>query len=137
MRMNPREKRQKAQDVFNQGKFLLGEKTTFENAFPQVEECVVTIEESGHGISDWSRTRTYRNPGEYINCQNPLCYNGGFNIGWPIREMVEKRKTQKEDSALCQGNEGSPKGHRIYRKCMNFFKYKISIKYRYDEGKTT
>jgi hypothetical protein len=40
----------------------------------------------------------------------------GFNIGSPIRDMIRKHETNKEGNALCQGNEGSPKGRRIYRK---------------------
>jgi hypothetical protein len=128
--MNQREKRQKAQEVFNEGNFVLGGKTTFENAFSQVEECVVEVEESGHGVSDRTRIGTYRNPGQFINCSNPLCYNGGFNIGLKIDKMVRNRETQREDSDFCQGNEGSPKGHRVYKKCWNSFKYKISIKYK-------
>ena len=65
--MNPREKRQKAQDVFNQGNYLLAEKTTFEKAFPQVEECVVTVEESSDGIYNRNSPQIYRNPGQFIN----------------------------------------------------------------------
>jgi hypothetical protein len=126
--MNPREKRPTAQDVFNEGRLLFGERRPFEAAFPQVEECVVTVEEEGQDISQPSCS--YRNPAEYINCQNTLCCKGGFNIGGPIREMVKNKETQREGSAFCQGNEGSPQGRRVYKKCRNFFQYKISIKYR-------
>jgi len=128
--MSKRDRRLKAQDVFNQSSLFFDQKITFENAFPEVEECIVEVEESGHGVSEWGRERTYRNPGQYINCSNTLCYNGGFSIGSEIRDMVRKRETEREDSALCQGNEGSPKGRRIYRKCMNFFKFKIRIEYK-------
>jgi hypothetical protein len=129
--MSDRQKRDKAQDVFNLGTYVFGHKTTFEKAFPEVEECVIEVQESRHGVSAWNQgVSRYTNPGEYINCSNSLCYNGGFNIGSPIREMVRAHKTEKEGNALCQGSEGSPKGRRIYRKCMNFFKYKITIKYR-------
>jgi len=127
--MNPSEKRQKAQDVFSEGNLVFG-KTNFRNAFPEIEECVVTVEEQGHSVEEWNRTRTYRNPGQYINCQNPICYAGGFDIGWTISEMVQKKETQREGSDLCKGNEASAKGRRIYKKCMSFFKYKISIKYK-------
>ena len=112
--MSDREKRQKAQDVFNEGNYVFGHKTTFEKAFPEVEQCIVEVHESGHGVSAWNQgVSRYTNPGEYINCSNSLCYTGGFNIGWPIRDMVRKRETEREDTALCQGSEGSPKGRRI------------------------
>lgn len=131
--MNDREYREKAQDVFNKSDFVFSSKTTFEKAFPNVEECTITVKESGHGAPSWNHgVSHYKNPGEYLNCSNPLCYNGGFNIGSTIREMVSKKETAKEDSAICQGYEGSPKGRRKYRKCVNFFKYTIAIKYRTD-----
>lgn len=128
--MSKRDHRMKAQDVFSQSSFLFSEKTTFDKAFPDVAECIVEVEESGDGISGMNRKRTHRNPGQYINCSNNLCYNGGFNISSHIYDMVSKRETFREDSAFCQGNEGSPKGRRIYRKCMNFFKFNITIKYK-------
>ena len=130
--MNDREKRKKAQDVFNEGTFVFGEKTTFEKAFPDVEECVVEVEETGRGRfkSLNQDAKHHRNPGRYINCSNPECYNGGFDIGSAIHDMVRARETEREGSELCQGNEGSPKGRRIYKKCQNFFEYKITIKCR-------
>ena len=130
--MSKRDRQLKAQDVFNQSSFLFAEKTTFEKAFPDVAECLVEVEESelGRGVSEWDRKRTYRNPGQYINCNNSLCYNGGFDIGSHIYDMVRKRETSREDSAICQGNEGSPKGRRIYRKCLHSFKFNITIKYK-------
>jgi hypothetical protein len=73
--------------------------------------------------------------GEYINCSNPACYSGGIKLGQPMRDMVRARETEKEGSKLCQGSKGFPKGRRIYRKCTNFFKYKITINYRTPETK--
>jgi hypothetical protein len=70
-----------------------------------------------------------RTPENIINCTNPVCYSGGIKLGQPIRDMVRARETEKE------GSEGFPKGRRIYRKCTNFFKYKITIKYRTPETK--
>ena len=131
--MSKRDRRQKASDVFRESEFVFAQKVSFEEAFPEIEDLTVEVEESGHGVSEWNRKRTYRKqnfPGEYIDCSNPLCYNGGFSIGSILREMVRNRQTELETSKLCQGNEGSPKGRRIYRKCMNFFKIKVSIKYR-------
>ena len=95
------------------------------------------VQETWHGVSGWIQDDVgrYTNPGEYINCSNPVCYSGGIKLGLPIRDMVRARETEKEGSKLCQGSEGFPKGRRIYRKCANFFKYKITIKYRTPETK--
>jgi len=35
-----------------------------------------------------------------------------------------------ETLKLCQGYEGSPKGKKYYKKCLNQFKIKVSIKYK-------
>lgn len=128
-----RDERQKASDVFRETNYVFSEKVGFDEAFPEIEDLTVEVIKSGHGIDDWNRKSTYRKqyfPGEYINCSNPLCYNGGFSIGSILREMVRNKQVELETSKICQGNEGSPKGRRIYRKCVNFFKIKVSIKYK-------
>lgn len=136
--MSKRDERQKASGVFRESNFVFAKKVSFDEAFPEIEDLTVEVEESGHGISDWNRKSTYRKkyfPGEYIDCSNPLCYNGGFSIGSILSEMIRNKQTELETSKLCQGNEGSPKGRRIYRKCINFFKIKVSIKYKKESGK--
>lgn len=122
--------RKKVQDVFNKTEFVFSTKTTFEKAFPQIKDISVVVTESGVGV--YGNDLSYYNKqhlGEYIKCSNSLCYNGGFSIGHIIRDMVHNKEVDKESSKLCQGNEGSPKGRRIYRKCLNIFKYKIHIDY--------
>ena len=129
--MSKRDERQKASDVFNEADFVFGRKVSFDEAFPQIEDVVVEVKESGHGIRRDNR-RVYRKPylGEYIDCSNPICYNGGFSIGAILREMVRNRQAELETSKICQGYEGSPKGKRKYRDCVNFFKIKVSVKYK-------
>lgn len=123
------ESRKKAQEVFNVTNYVFVQKTTFEKAFPQIKSISVEITESGNGLYQGQHTSNYSgyDLSEYINCSNSICYNGGFSIGEVIREMVRKRETDKEGEAICQGHEGSPKGRRIYRKCLNEFSYNIHI----------
>lgn len=131
--MYKRDRRQKASDVFRETEFVFGKKASFDEAFPEIEDLTVEVEEFGEGTTKWNRERVYRKqrfPGEYIDCHNPLCYNGGFSIGEILREMVANRQTELYTSKLCQGNEGSPKGRRIHKKCMNGFHVKVSIKYK-------
>jgi hypothetical protein len=131
--MSQRDERKKASDIFNESNLVFGRKVTFDEAFPQIEDLKVEVIESGHGIIGQSRKSFYRKqyfPGEYINCSNPLCYNGGFSIGSILREMVSNKQTELETTESCQGYEGSPKGRRKYKGCLNFFKIKISIKYK-------
>ena len=69
--------------------------------------------------------------GEFINCSNPRCYNGGSNIGEILRGMVGQRSTSYRDARIpCQGYEGSPKGRRKYGMCMNVFRVEVTITYR-------
>ena len=84
------------------------EKATFAKAFPEIEQCIVEVQETGHGVSGWIQDDVgrYTNPGEYINCSNPVCYSGGIKLGQPIRDMVRARETEKEGSKLYQGSEG-------------------------------
>lgn len=135
--------RLKAQDIFNQANFLFGKKVAFAEAFPEIDTIRLEYSEKGvvpqyyHRLNaegEYAWCRTDKNAiGEFINCSNPLCYNGGINVGHVIREMVKNREETKEGSAICQGNEGSPKGRRIYRSCLNYFKYKITITYKDNE----
>lgn len=121
--------RKKASDVFREANFVFSKKVPFQEAFPTIEELKVKVEESGDGVSEWGRTRHYHTTvGEYVNCSNPLCYNGGFSIGQILRDMVEKEDTQREESKFCQGYEGSPKGRRKYRSCTNSFRIQIQAK---------
>jgi len=126
--------RKKASDVFRESNFVFSQKVSFEEAFPEIADLKVIVEESGHGVREWNRVRHYgKNIGEYIDCSNPLCYNGGFSLGSILREMVRKRETHREETAICQGYEGSPKGRRKYRDCMNFFKITVDIQYKPNE----
>jgi hypothetical protein len=120
----------KAQDVFEKTHFVFGKKVPFKEAFPAIVSLSVEGEETGDGLLDEARHFSYdieNLPGEYINCSNPSCYNGGFRIGATIREMMETGVAAKEESRICQGREGSPKGRKIGRHCMNHFKVAVSI----------
>ncbi len=137
--MSKRDIRQKASDVFNEKTFLFGETGSFAEAFPQIEDIRIEVKEEGEGISHWLRERQGKNiytlnsslPGEYVNCSNPRCYNGGFHLGQLIRYMIENdHQTELQDTRFCQGYEGSPKGRKKYDECSNTFDVKITIKYK-------
>lgn len=127
--------RKKAQDIFNETNFIFGQKGSFEDAFPMIEDIrIEVIRKKGVSIHDESQTYVYtkRNPpGEYINCDDPYCYNGGLAIGNIIREMVRERKSEGEiPYTMCRGYIGSPKGKRKYGNCYRNYKGKINILYK-------
>ena len=126
------QRRQKAADVFRDTAFLLGEKTTFAKAFPRIEDIRVEVAETGDGVPPHRKKCLYgmSTAGEYIDCSNPMCFNGGFCLGQLIRFMVEQRKTDDSLALHCQGYEGSPKGRKKYGPCFNYFEANIHIEYK-------
>lgn len=129
--MKKRDERLKASDIFNQSDFVFSKKVTFKEAFPEIDDINVEVKESGDGTyGDGKSCYGKGHIGEYINCSNRICYNGGFSIREVIRDMVRKEETETKTTKYCQGYEGSPKGRRKYRSCMNNFKIKVSIKYK-------
>ena len=129
--MGKRDDRQKASDVFRNANFVFAQKVPFAEAFPEIEDVRIEVE-IGYALSG-NLKRVYSGqhlPGEYVDCDNALCYNGGFSIGEVLRDMVGKREGDREGSTICRGYEGSPKGRRKYRDCFNFFRYKVHIEYR-------
>lgn len=130
-----RDDRKKASDVFQKTNYAFAEKTTFEKAFPSIDDINIEVSEDGDGVSEWRSNRYYNkiSAGEFINCSNSLCYNGGFRLGDIIRHMVRNKLTEYETTKSCQGYEGSPKGRKRYGKCYNSFDVKIKIKYKEEQ----
>ena len=126
----------KASDVFKETRFVFARKVPFKEAFPEIKKLEIKAKESGYGVYEEFDTKYYNTehpPGEFIDCSNPLCYNGGFSVGEILREMVREKKTHYEGLKVCQGYEGSPKGRRRYRSCINSWKVTIDLEYYTDE----
>ena len=84
----PRDKRQKASDVFRTTNSFFAKKSSFDEAFPQIASLSCKVEEDGDGVSSWSHARHYgKGTGEYVDCSNPLCYNGGFSLAEPVNDI--------------------------------------------------
>jgi len=122
--MSARDYRKKASEVHAEATYVFSQKVSFAEAFPEIDDVTVEVERDGQ-----RQTYQKRYLGEYIDCDKPLCYRGGFSIGEVLREMVRERSTERQGGALCRGNEGSPKGRRVYRKCVMYFRYKVSVTY--------
>ena len=129
-------KRQKASDIFRETEPFFGRKVSFKEAFPEIKDIKVVCSQKGHGVSRYSSKRTYTlgsMPGQFVDCSNPICYNGGFSLGEILREMVWNKQTHFEVSRICRGYEGSPKGRRNYRDCLNFWDITVDIVYHKEE----
>ena len=142
------ESRKKASGISREANYLLSNKISFTEAFPEIEDIFIEVKEFESSMikpekdEEWERAmgsyssyprihRFSKNhfPGENINCSNALCFNGGFSIGSIVRTMLGKKETFKEGIGHCKGYVGSPKGKRKYRDCSHQFEYKVAIKY--------
>lgn len=129
------EKRQKASDIFRETNYFLAQKTSFERAFPEIEDIRVTVEEFEDFSSvGWKRSFNKSNAGEYIDCRNSRCYGGGFDLGTLLRNMETKGETEYETTEYCRGYHGSPKGRKNYGPCEHRFKIRIEISYKDDNA---
>ena len=130
--------RMKASDVFQETDFFFGKKVPFAEAFPEFKNVSVEVEEIGKGshYGPIKRWYTEKNLGEYIDCSNTICYNGGFKIGEILREMVKNKQNDLEITRHCQGYEGSPKGRKNYGPCFNYFNIKVHIEYKESKSDT-
>src|SRR5256885_8954233 len=95
------ERRKKAQENFETANLVFDARTAFEAAFPDADTCLVTVEETGQGVHAWERghPRAHRNPGEYIECSNPLC-NGGFPICSILPDIGHKHPTTTQRHSI-------------------------------------
>lgn len=75
-------------------------------------------------------TFTERNFRHAVNCSNSPCYGGGVEIGWIIHDMARTEQADREETKMCQGCEGSPKGRRRYRSCLHSFHIKAHVEYK-------
>ncbi len=129
----------KASDVFWEQKHFFEPTDDFEKAFPQIADIEVCIEERGElgpffdprhptNLSVYRRGNLGR-LGEFVDCSNPRCYNGGFRFGDILRLLSYKREEEYEATEFCQGYEGSPKGRVKHGPCDNRFDLRIRLKF--------
>lgn len=113
---------------------LFGQRVSFAEAFPELRHVRVQYVEHGDGVGRWNanadRLMTEGTLRPYLDCSNPLCAHGGFYIEGLIRQMVYSHEAEREFSDMCRGNEGSPKGRRVYGKCLNTFKGTVRLEYK-------
>lgn len=121
-----RDDRKKASDVFRESNYPFAKKVTLGEAFPMIADIQVQAKEIDYGnvvAAHWSG-------GKFVDCTNPLCFNGGFSVQSCVRAMVNDGAIREKFTGLCQGYEGSPKGRRKTRACMHAFEVEIEIEYK-------
>jgi hypothetical protein len=126
------EKHKKLSDVINDTNFVFKQKVnTFSEAYPTVNKLRVEVYES-EGLSGekLNATMSETSFSHSVNCSNPVCYGGGVEVGNIIHEMVRKKLMEHEETKDCRGYEGSPKGKKKYRSCLQTFRIKAHLEYR-------
>jgi hypothetical protein len=108
---------------------LLGGKTTFREAYPQVCEIRVSVEATPPGFG---RAETYdysleHPPGQFCPCPNPSCTEGGCDLGSFLYGMISRGECVGEKVGYCVGHERL--GRRETRGCHYAFRIKAEIKY--------
>lgn len=116
------------------GRFF-AELTSFDRAFPTVESVTIASYEIGEGVYSFEAPRTSFGSdqplsGGLIPCSNPDCRRGGYEVDHSLYDMVRENLTEKEFSKVCPGDEGSPKGKRRGKRCMNVLRYRLRVKYK-------
>jgi len=102
----------------------------FQQAFPTLDEATVEfteyyfMQEMRHGTwhVSWD--------GGLMPCGNTFCRRGGYELDRQIQEIARSGAVEKEVRLDCRGDEGSPKGRRIGRRCQRHIEARITLKYR-------
>ena len=121
--------KKKASDYYNNSTPFLGQKVSFENAYPNVEKLIVEVSEfedfwkKNDGFYPYKRVFTEKNFSEFVDCNSSSCDGGGFNINKILRSMVERGETDVKDSINCIG-------HIKTKRCMHTFEYSIKVTYK-------
>jgi len=63
-------------------------------------------------------------------CSNPSCRRGGYELDRKVPEMVRAGLTETKIKLYCRGDEGSPKGRKIGRRCQHSIEGTIRLKYK-------
>jgi hypothetical protein len=116
------------------------QKVPFDEAYPTIDDITVEFKENGymlHPHQKRSGSFSKENLVPSMPCSNVSCKQGGFSLEPVIRNMVRNKQTTLEETVGCKGHEGSPKGRRRGRDCMNHVELKISIKYKENQSHET
>jgi hypothetical protein len=96
---------------------VFGRLKSFDETFPELEDAVVEFVEKDFVFEKRSGTWHIHGQGGLMPCGNPSCRRGGYELDKDIRLMLRAGVLQKTIQLSCRGDEGSPQGRTIGRKC--------------------
>lgn len=107
---------------------LFGTSTKFESEFPTIEDAIIRFTESDFGNDPKMGAWSLRSNGPVMSCGNPRCQRGGYNFANEVHNMIYADVSEREIRLSCNGDEGSPKGRKLGRECLQRLEGKITLK---------
>ena len=114
------------------GNLLENEKISLSEAFPEIENLVVTVQQGKYGNFDEPGIRfDEKNFRDFIFCETTLCQNGGLNLSdelsLTLKYMLQDSENSKESYASCKGMTRKRSRHDAGTDCSNSFKVTVSF----------
>jgi hypothetical protein len=114
------------------GRIFVGPPTTFENAFPTLEDAVIEYAEGDilRQGKELNRVASMKRVGGQLRCSNSSCYRGGYEFDFDAHDMVRNKLVSRRLRKTCQGDEGTPKGRKQGRQCLNSIDARLRLVYK-------
>ncbi|MGA3081512.1 MAG: hypothetical protein ABSD44_09040 [Terracidiphilus sp.] len=107
---------------------VFGKLKQFEEVFPALEDAIVDFTEFDFLFEKRSGIWHVYGEGGMMPCGNPSCRRGGYEIDSKVIEMVRSHQTEKQITLYCPGDEGSPKGRKVGRRCQRKIEAKVTLR---------
>jgi hypothetical protein len=109
---------------------FFGKRTSFSEAYSNVESAVVRFVESDACNEYPPNACNLISSGPRISCKNDRCNRGGYDFEQMLGFMVSQGEETKDFQMPCNGDEGSPKGRKPGKECLMSIEGSIKVKYK-------
>jgi hypothetical protein len=97
----------------------------------KLDRVQISVKETGRDAEPFELRIIHKDAvREYVDCNNPACFNGGFSLGDVLREMVLGRQEEFIGTNFCTGQEGDPEESGIHPSCSTRFEVQITLRIR-------
>ena len=97
----------------------------------KIDRLRIAIHEKGKEASPYELRIIHRDAvREHVDCNNPVCFNGGISLGNLVREMVSGRQKEFIGTSFCTGQEGDPEEPGPHPSCSTRFEIEAVLRYR-------
>jgi hypothetical protein len=104
-------------EPMDRSKRVFGRLAAFDEVFPELEDAVYEFVEKDFVFQKRKGTWHINGQGGVMPCGNPSCRRGGYELDRDIRQMLRAGVLTKTIDLTCRGDEGSPQGRKIGRRC--------------------